>query len=863
MPRRGSFGRLPRAGSDLTATIISIARAMQDARDSNVMDAWKNGGLFEGSPVTDDMVMDYWRARLSEIDPDDPLYDQYSNNVTHLEYNIAQSKAELTYRQSAPSAGADRRMAQFYLDWSKKVPKDSEFYRELQKDAAQFVQSAKARGRAGAGQAAEEAYGKERDAILKKGDAGVILTQVMTQWARDNNIIGVDEDLNKFRLAGENDPGRMEALLDQVNADIAARPAEWKALLDQLEAADPTGFDGQITSSYFAGALKDQSGANTTAAALAAKTGHKGETKTFTTAAENISLMAQGVGAWSPAETYQQAFDARQTVFDDPTSSDEERRQAGLKFAELVEKIVDDPALSTAIANRMLNDVKASRGDVSAGQIDSTYTNFLGLKDTAAGTDAGATGDGSKPKGVNADIAAQMERYQGNYENITAYPDQFIWGIVNDAGGFDPTGKRVGVVSATEVVNSPARPQIVVIPQTTGGALPVAAGTQPVYAKDASGERQIGSMLSYNVGGLTVRLYEVMIGGELVKTADPPFNPGAVVTYDSKGAHVDVTGLPGSYAAEDYVGTSREQAVVPATATSAAYQDVVKITYNTKGEQVSTITRNYGEVNPKTGKFVTTGDTDTLAPTVAPVVDLTTVALDTARMIAGVNTNTDLTTWALASISILPPSVAFDASQAMIRNPQFMAALAGQEWQAAGLTTGDANDPNLPAYNMLRMRNWAALTSVDNVFNTNIKLTNPAMSGAERSRLYGNPFTPGTLRGSKAAKSGLTIVTPTTLTLPKSPLGGTQGQAFGGRTPEPIPAPVAIGPSPSPSPAPAPIAKPVSVAPAPAAVPLALAPTPAAGPAPLALAPVPAAVPKPAYHDQYDPISGRLRIGGA
>ena len=72
MARGGNFGRVPRAAPSLTNLLVSIAREMQSARDKNIMDAWKGGGLFEGKEVTDEMVLDHWKKRMDGVSPDDP-----------------------------------------------------------------------------------------------------------------------------------------------------------------------------------------------------------------------------------------------------------------------------------------------------------------------------------------------------------------------------------------------------------------------------------------------------------------------------------------------------------------------------------------------------------------------------------------------------------------------------------------------------------------------------------------------------------------------------------------------------------------------------------------------------------------------
>jgi hypothetical protein len=860
MARRGTFGRAPRAQSDLSSVIASIGRAMQAARDSNIMDAWKNGGTFEGQTIEDDEVLAYWRERMSGLDKEDPEYDSMKNNIEHLEYNIAQSKADLAYRQAETSPANDRRMAQFYLDWAKKVDRKSEFYRELQKDAAQFIQSAKARARAGAGAAATTAYETERDRILTGTQAGALLTQVLTQMARDAGIIGLDENLMKMRLAGENDPGRMEALLRDLNARMKADPAAYKGLTDALKAADPN-FDGTVTSDYYAQSLRDQHAAFESAAALAKKTNHKGDADTLTTSAENTNFLANGAGAWDSAESYQKAFDARQAVFDDPTSSDEERRAAGMAFADTVDKIADDPTISVNLSTRMHNDAAASRGDRKAGELDSVYTNFSGLKDVAA---EGTTPAGGEQKGVNAKIAAQMELYRINEANFKANPGAFTYATIDDAGHFALNGKRIGVVPIEEVANSPLHPQFVAIPQSTGGTLMVAVGVQPIIAKDASGEEIVGYVASYQSGGVLNRLYRFTNpeDGQSVWTPDPPTNPGAVVTFDDKGMHVDVTGLPGSFATSDQGKKVREGA--PTTdANGTAYQDVTTDTVNANGELIHQTTRYYGTISGK-GVFTRSGESDQGAPAIGRARPLSEVAFDTSRMVAGGDNNTDFLTTTVASIGLLPRQEAYRAANDLYRNPQFTATLDAEEWQSAGGgTTYDQTDPNYAKYQAIHNRNQTTLMGTAWVFNDRANLTNPAIPGSMRARAS------EIIKSREQPKGGPSFKIGGTIRLPNSPANTPYWQ---GQTPNVNPQTgQTVGtnpfiryakPAPSetlPSPQPTPIAPTHVVHPTPIVPPAVPSPLPAPQPTPIAPPPSAPALPG---HDQYDPLTGRLRVGG-
>src|SRR5690242_19216565 len=101
--RRGSFGLQPRVVPNVTSQIVALAREYVAKRDSLIMDAWRNGGTFEGKKVTDDQVLAYWKEREKGLDQGDPDYEQAKDNIMQLQYGIAQSKADVLHTQGKMS----------------------------------------------------------------------------------------------------------------------------------------------------------------------------------------------------------------------------------------------------------------------------------------------------------------------------------------------------------------------------------------------------------------------------------------------------------------------------------------------------------------------------------------------------------------------------------------------------------------------------------------------------------------------------------------------------------------------------------------------------------------------------------------
>lgn len=205
MARRGVFGRLPRAVPSLTATIVSIAEQMLADQDRNIMDAWQNGGTYEGKPVTDRMVLQHWQERLRGVSRADPLYDTYKNNVQQLEYKIAYSKQYTRYLQGGRTDNMG--MANFFMSWEKKVPRNSEFYRTLQQDAAGYVNLARSAARAASATAQRNAYINQRNSLDRQYvQPAAFLNSIVDNFAKANGLISTspNADTSSLTTGGAN-----------------------------------------------------------------------------------------------------------------------------------------------------------------------------------------------------------------------------------------------------------------------------------------------------------------------------------------------------------------------------------------------------------------------------------------------------------------------------------------------------------------------------------------------------------------------------------------------------------------------------------------------------------------------------------
>src|ERR1019366_5620905 len=305
--RRGKFGNQPSAAPDLTSTLVSIATQMQNTDASNLMDAWKNGGTFNGKPVTDQVVLAYWQDRLAHIPKTDPEYTTDANLIQQTTYTIAESKMNVLYQQKKVTDG---QMAQFYLNWEKKVPANSEFARTLAVAAAKFVASARAGSAASGKASAAQAYVASQNAltastggawdnmatiatnIFKSGGAGTL--QGALTLLNGNSPHGKTNAQGNQAAAGSTilyyadrngnptsqSQGGVPLTVNDARKQQMAHNPSWNGVWS-LGAADAWG--------------KMKQAGLTTAYEVAAKTGHKTDMKNYT--ADSATLTGQIQGA--------------------------------------------------------------------------------------------------------------------------------------------------------------------------------------------------------------------------------------------------------------------------------------------------------------------------------------------------------------------------------------------------------------------------------------------------------------------------------------------------------------------------------------------------------------------------------------
>lgn len=499
--RRGSFGLQPRVAPNVTNQIIALSREYVAKRDVLIMDAWRSGGTFEGKKATDEMVLGYWKERGKGLDKDDPTYEQAQNQIMQLTYGIEQSKADVLHVQGKLS---DRAYAQFFINWAKKVPRNSEFYRTLQKDAAQLIEAAKARGRAGAEAARTNAF----NAFVKRTTEQDI--------AIGDAMIGALNNLSK--ATGISITGNGPELLAMLTSDIKANPGQYNILLDTLRKGDPS-FDGNLTEGYFNQHIKAAAHGYEQIADRAHKDGYVSAYVSASAGQAEMTKAGQNIKVWPVADSYSMAENSWAKIMSDPTSSIIDREAASAAFSAALTHLANTPGIDAASKTMIAADAARLLGQ-DAGDVPSFGGQMLG-----------------RP-GVSPEAAMQLGAWAQQKAEQDANPTAWAYAPVDATGHFDPTGQGpIGRVPAGQV--QPGA-QAVMVPGSGGVAVLAMVMPHSVYVTDPAhpdaNPRLAGYQISYNVGGRAIQLWNYQdAAGQPHWRAGSPLSDGATATTDDKG----------------------------------------------------------------------------------------------------------------------------------------------------------------------------------------------------------------------------------------------------------------------------------------------------------------------------------------
>lgn len=509
MARRAKFGQTPRVQPSLASTLASIAMQMVAREDQNIMDAWKNGGEIDGKKVTDEMVLAYWRKREEGLDHDDPVYDTIQNQIEQLQYAIEQSKMDLLNLQGKVS---DRAFAQFYLKWAKKAPRNSEWWRSLQKDAAQLMESAKAKARASADSARAKSFNSFQDQTYKN-DIGIgeALSAAVQKMSQDTGLSLTDNG---------------EELLRMVTDAYASQPDQYRALQQAIKDGDPN-FAGKFDMTYYANAMNLATKGYDKIADRASAEGYASAFASASKGQANMAWFATNTRAWPVATAYDKAYQTAMKTVNDPNASEMDRRLAWQAFSGTVAGLANTPGIDPAVKAMLMGDADRAVGKES----DAASFGPTMLGPTHPGT---ANGSGS--------IAAGIEEMNQRADAMAQRPEQYAYAPMDKNGNFDPSGRgAIGIVDANQIPNDAI---VVAVPGLDGKAKMVAFQPKTVYMEDpnnpSSGNSQngiaVGRSITYSVGGNKVTLYETGDStGATRWSTSSPWNSSLKVNTDADG----------------------------------------------------------------------------------------------------------------------------------------------------------------------------------------------------------------------------------------------------------------------------------------------------------------------------------------
>lgn len=559
MARRGSFGRVPRYAASLASTIISITREMQTSRDNNLLDAWKSGGLFEGKPVTDDDILAHWRERMAGVDKSDPMYDTYQNAYMQYDYAINESRMSTRY---AKGQIGDAAMGQFYINWSKKVPKDSEFYRVLQRDGAQFMRVAKSKSEAAAKKAAEERYQNQLKGMHDKDQAaGEYLLTVATEMASAGYASAGIQPLIGATGSGidnfdPSDPEQMLRLMSLISPATApggstavlyhdenGKPVTGAEIVAKLKGLDPT-FDGNVTPAYFSDKVKQMRDSIGEQEALATKTGHASDAEALSKRKSTVAELGREINAWPVQGDYLDAYNEYALARSNPYMAPTALMEAWRKYQGTLVKLANDPRIATddATRSRLMGEANLVDGQPTLAE------SFTGLQNG----EPTATGNIANNRMVLEDTEEQIQSVasgeslwtQGDYGKDDVFTPRAGGPSIGAA-----TREQVAALSPSgtaEVVYVPSGDGKTMTPiHTVAGEVNVVA-TDPRTGKAVALTRDapVATVRVIYINGRPIEEYGFKAADGITRyTTDPIWGPGVQVRREGGGLVLDVSAL--------------------------------------------------------------------------------------------------------------------------------------------------------------------------------------------------------------------------------------------------------------------------------------------------------------------------------
>ncbi len=556
MARRGVFGRLPRAQPSLTSTIISIAEQMLAEQDRNIMEAWQNGGTYEGKPVTDDMVLKHWQQRLAGVGRSDPLYDTYKNNVTQLRYKIAYSKQYTRYLQGGRTDNMG--MARFFQEWAQKIPRNSEFYRQLQQDAAGYVNLARSAARAGAAQAKVANFNARRTQIERQYiQPATFINATLDNYARANGLIGQGQSIEYLTPEGTAKFYDLLANADKGTFLYSApngRPVTVGDVRQRIGQMSPHLKFGMTADDIQRINLQGVKG-STMAIRLARNNGYSDWESHYQQQRNVFGQKARESGIMSVEDQYVQAREQFNVDFNDPNTGVEDKAKAWETYHETLSGL----AMSTTDANTRARLFAEASGDSTQNSLAEDVFGFGKQPDLPPGSLGAAPPNVSDIANEQMQVRLVVEQQQLATDGTGMWTKGTIVPVTNSSGqtvGYQfrasPTGTVVGLTNDPAVIQSLLTAPVVTLPSVWGGLKDVRVQWMPVNVKglttatvgNSAPSTLVAEAATIVVNGVEQTSYRYVNGGHTWITPYAPWSSALPVTHNPDGSiTVDATGL--------------------------------------------------------------------------------------------------------------------------------------------------------------------------------------------------------------------------------------------------------------------------------------------------------------------------------
>lgn len=541
MARSGRFGHLPSGAPDLSSTIVAMMEQYENQRDRNIQTAWEQGGLFEGKKVTDQMFLDWWKRRASQVSRDDPMYDYYQQSLFSYRFQIAESKANLQYQRGDWS---EWDMARFYRQQSHNVPQASQAWRDLMTNAARFAKAARAKRNASNAQAAADAFAARwKQADRRYIQPARVVEEALNYLGRRNGWLGEGESWQSLNM-GEGEVLSFNSMLAQVEASPG-----WNRTRKYLEQHDPN-FHGHLTIDYVSRSFDRAKHGTRIQQQAAEKIGYSSYVEAAKKDRANWDDKGTQAEVWDLDVAYAQA---RQTFLDaggnDATKTPAERAAARATYYNALTKLERrfEKRGDETSAGKLLNERRMLTGQEGVGDDLLLYEDWSG---TSTGHSTVAKDVSEAVRDENEQLAAlgrgelvQIIDAEGRPTLVTPQEAQSQYGVNGStvlvrstlpSRVTDPDGKVIEIPATTYAEVRERIPLTVMIPDprtfdtysqtyTDSGSLP----TQPGQST------QVGYVIFDAQGNKT---YQLFTGdGTSIFTNDSPFRGGSVLRQDRIG----------------------------------------------------------------------------------------------------------------------------------------------------------------------------------------------------------------------------------------------------------------------------------------------------------------------------------------